>query len=268
MENPEAIKWTLLPRALLGLVALLCGNGYIVGINQIYDEDIDKVNKPFLPVAAGELTHQQAWMLCLAMAVGGVSIVACNFEPLITSLYSFGLFLGTVYSVPPLRLKQNAVAAFMIIACVRGFLLNFGVFHATRAALGFAFKWSPSVMFITCFVTLFATVIAITKDLPDVKGDREGGIETFATRFGERSITFLGSGLLLVNYIGAIAAAAMCKGMFNAPLMIGAHAILGSCLVYQTYVLDSKKYTVEAIQKFYAFIWNLFYSEYFLLPFL
>lgn len=26
---------------------------YIVGINQIYDVDIDKVNKPFLPVAAG-----------------------------------------------------------------------------------------------------------------------------------------------------------------------------------------------------------------------
>lgn len=32
-------------------------------VHQIYDEDIDKVNKPFLPVAAGELTHQQAWML-------------------------------------------------------------------------------------------------------------------------------------------------------------------------------------------------------------
>jgi hypothetical protein len=37
----------------MGLLALLCGNGYIVGINQIYDVDIDAVNKPFLPVAAG-----------------------------------------------------------------------------------------------------------------------------------------------------------------------------------------------------------------------
>ena len=43
-------------------------------------------------------------------------------------------------SVPPLRLKQSPVAAFMIIACVRGFLLNFGVFHATRNALGFPFQ--------------------------------------------------------------------------------------------------------------------------------
>lgn len=54
LSNMEAIDWGLLPRALMGLVALLCGNGYIVGINQIYDVDIDAVNKPFLPVAAGK----------------------------------------------------------------------------------------------------------------------------------------------------------------------------------------------------------------------
>ena len=36
------------------MLALLAGNGYIVGINQVYDVNIDKVNKPFLPVAAGE----------------------------------------------------------------------------------------------------------------------------------------------------------------------------------------------------------------------
>lgn len=59
MENPGCIDWALLPKALLGLVALLCGNGYIVGINQIYDVDIDVVNKPFLPVASGKQRQQQ-----------------------------------------------------------------------------------------------------------------------------------------------------------------------------------------------------------------
>jgi homogentisate solanesyltransferase len=74
-----------------------------VGINQIYDVDIDVVNKPFLPVAAGELSPVLAWVLCLTLASGGVAIVAANFGKLITSLYTFGLSLGTVYSVPPLR---------------------------------------------------------------------------------------------------------------------------------------------------------------------
>ena len=109
--------------------------------------------------------------------------------------------------MPPLRLKKSAVAAFAIIATVRGFLLNFGVYHATRAALGLPFVWSPPIAFITVFVTVFATVIAITKDLPDVEGDKKFGIETFATRMGVRNIAYLGSGLLVANYLGAIALA-------------------------------------------------------------
>ncbi len=61
-------------------------------------------------------------------------------------LGSTGLFLGTIYSVPPLRLKRFAVPAFLIIATVRGFLLNFGVYSATRAALGLEFQWSPAIL--------------------------------------------------------------------------------------------------------------------------
>ncbi len=46
--------------------------------------------------------------------------------------------------------------------------------------------------FITCSVITFATVIAITKDLPDVEGDRKYGIETLSTRMGTRAVAFLG----------------------------------------------------------------------------
>ncbi len=94
---------------------------------------------------AGELSKAQGWLLCAALAGGGLVIVATKFGSLITKLYSFGLFLGTIYSVPPLQLKRFAVAAFMIIATVRGFLLNFGVYHAVRAALGLPFVWSPVI---------------------------------------------------------------------------------------------------------------------------
>ncbi|KAH9674125.1 homogentisate solanesyltransferase [Citrus sinensis] len=207
IENPNLIKWSLLLKAFSGLLALICGNGYIVGINQIYDIGIDKVNKPYLPIAAGDLSVQSAWFLVIFFAVTGLLIVAFNFGPFITSLYCLGLFLGTIYSVPPFRMKRFAVAAFLIIATVRGFLLNFGVYYATRAALGLSFEWNAPVAFITAFVTLFALVIAVTKDLPDVEGDRKFKISTLATKLGVRNIAFLGSGLLLLNYIAAILAA-------------------------------------------------------------
>jgi len=38
------------------LVPALLMNVYIVGFNQIYDIDIDKVNKPYLPLASGEFS--------------------------------------------------------------------------------------------------------------------------------------------------------------------------------------------------------------------
>ena len=57
VESPVELDWSLAPRAALGVLALLCGNGYIVGINQVYDVDIDAINKPFLPVAAGVWFH-------------------------------------------------------------------------------------------------------------------------------------------------------------------------------------------------------------------
>ncbi|KAE9585320.1 putative homogentisate solanesyltransferase [Lupinus albus] len=268
IENPGLIKWSLLLKALSGLFALICGNGYIVGINQIYDISIDKVNKPYLPIAAGDLSVQSAWLLVAFFAAAGLLVVGLNFGPFIFSLYTLGLFLGTIYSVPPFRMKRFPVAAFLIIATVRGFLLNFGVYYATRAALGLAFEWSSPVVFITTFVTLFALVIAITKDLPDVEGDLKYQISTFATKLGVRNIAFLGSGILVVNYVVSILAAIYRPQAFRPWLLIPAHLIFALSLIFQAWVLEQANYTKEAISGFYRFIWNLFYAEYAIFPFI
>lgn len=53
---------------------------------------------------------------------------------------------------------------------------------------------------------------------------------------------------------------------FRVPLMLGAHVVLGSILVYRAAKLHGANYTQAAVQNFYRWIWNLFYSEYFLLP--
>ncbi|HET8950333.1 MAG TPA: UbiA family prenyltransferase, partial [Solirubrobacteraceae bacterium] len=51
------------------LVAGLSVNLYIVGINQITDVEIDRVNKPGLPIAAGDLSVERAWAIVIASAV-------------------------------------------------------------------------------------------------------------------------------------------------------------------------------------------------------
>lgn len=96
------------------------------------------------------------------------------FPFLLFKLYMVGWTLGAIYSVPPIRTKKNPILAGLTIATVRGFLLNFGVYFAVRDAIGAPFQWSPKVSFIARFMTTFATVIAITKDLPDIEGDKVG----------------------------------------------------------------------------------------------
>jgi homogentisate solanesyltransferase len=85
---------------------------------------LNRVNKPYLPIAAGDLSVQSAWLLVVLFAIAGFSIVVSNFGTFITSLYCLGLFLGTIYSVPPFRLKRYPVAAFLIIATVFDPLLS------------------------------------------------------------------------------------------------------------------------------------------------
>jgi hypothetical protein len=79
IDTPGAIanaQWArLLPRAVIGMVALLLGNAFIVGINQIFDEGIDKMNKPFLPVASGEMSKRFAWVAVLFSGIVGPIIV-------------------------------------------------------------------------------------------------------------------------------------------------------------------------------------------------
>ncbi len=72
----SSFDWgSLLPRAVAGMVALLLGNAFIVGINQIYDKDIDVLNKPFLPVASGEMSGRAAWAAVAISGIAGPAIV-------------------------------------------------------------------------------------------------------------------------------------------------------------------------------------------------
>lgn len=78
-----------------------------------------RINKPYLPIASGELSTEMAWILVLCYAATGLLIVfALQSKPLIFSLYCLALLLGTLYSVPPFRLKRYPAATVSMIAAV------------------------------------------------------------------------------------------------------------------------------------------------------
>lgn len=267
LESATRIDWALLPRAGLGMTALLLGNAFIVGINQIFDIRVDRINKPFLPLAAGEMSLRVAWGVVVCSAVLGLYIVRRCFSQLIFGLYAFGMAFGALYSVPPFRFKRYPVLAAITISCVRGFLMNFGVYHATKSALGVPFAWSPPITFLAAFMTVFACVIALSKDLPDIRGDRAEGVPTFATTVGPRKMVKVVVSLLGMNYLAAIGTAIFAPaGAFRRIVLGIGHLVLGGWLyVYQKSINPDSQ---DSIKDFYRFIWKLFYAEYFLFPFI
>ncbi|GMN38982.1 hypothetical protein TIFTF001_008222 [Ficus carica] len=106
VENPQLFKWSVLFKAFPGVLAIIVAHAYFNGINQIYDVDIDRMNKPYLPIPAGELSLKQAWML----TSGGLH----NVGVLYSTIASLGLQFS--WSPPITFIVAFAILFFVVIS--------------------------------------------------------------------------------------------------------------------------------------------------------
>ena len=114
-------------------------------------------------------------------------------------------------------------------------------------------------------MTVYAAVIAVTKDLIDIEGDEKGGIDTFARRVGPAVVARGAGAVLLLNYAGAIATALFAApGAFHRVLMASGHALAAAWMCWSLKKLQPER--VESLKSFYKQIWNLFYFEYAMYP--
>ncbi len=77
-----------------------------------------------------------------------------------------------------------------------------------------------------------------------------------------------GSGLLAVNYAAAALMALRMPGAFRVPLMLGCQAAFAGYLAWETARVDAAQYSQAGIAAYYRGIWNLFYAQYAVLPFI
>ena len=252
----------LLILILLALIACLCGNIFIVGLNQIEDVEIDRINKPHLPIASGEFSQRQGWAIVLTSGVLALALSAWGGIFLMATVWT-SLLIGTAYSLPPMRLKRFPVWASLCIFSVRGAIVNLGLFLHFNQKLGAQPQIPVTVWALTLFVLVFTFAIAIFKDIPDLEGDRLYQITTFTVRLGQRSVFNLARWVLTVCYGGMIAAGLLISGV-NSAFVIGWHLVALVILWVTSLKVDLQDQ--KAIAQFYQFIWKLFYLEYILFP--
>jgi 4-hydroxybenzoate polyprenyltransferase len=174
-------------------------------VNQIYDVEIDRTNKPDRPLPSGALSMAEAWTVTVLGYAGSLAVSAF-IHPTLLWIVAFTALLTYAYSGPPFRTKRHWAFANLTIATPRGFLLPVAGWMAVAAPRG------DSVPFDAWLLAgasgLFVLGAASTKDYADMQGDREGGCITLPLKFGvERSVNMIAPFLVVPWLVVAVAAA-------------------------------------------------------------
>lgn len=244
-------------------IACLATNIYIVGLNQLVDVEIDRINKPYLPVAAGDFSIRQGrWIVALVglLAIG----LAITQGPFLILTVIIAMLVGTAYSLQPLHLKARPIWAALSIAFVRGIVANIGVYLHFFQKLQPAsdIPW-PLVIGLATFFFGFGLVIGLYKDIPDLSGDRQFGIRTFSVRLGPEKV-FHGGRLILTGfYLVPIFASLVLIPGLDGFVLLFSHLIIVAIFWSVSRTVDPSD--PVAITRFYMFLWSLFYVEYLLL---
>ena len=249
---------------LLGVwIACMCGNIYIVGLNQLEDIEIDKINKPELPLASGALSKEQGkWIVIITGLIA--LIISGLLGTYLLATVTISLIIGTAYSLPPIRLKKFPFLAAFCIFTVRGVVVNLGLFlHLSQTFVGESVL-PLSVWTLTLFIVVFTIAIALFKDVPDLEGDKQFNISTFSILLGKLSIFNLSRWIITFCYLGMIIAGIFWLPAINSAFIIVSHLILLALLWWRSQNVDLEE--KSAIVSFYQFIWKLFFLEYLLFP--
>jgi 4-hydroxybenzoate polyprenyltransferase len=176
------LEWSL-DLLFLALAGALVGsvlNGASNALNQIFDLEIDRVNKPDRLLPSGMLGLKRAWAIAVVGYVASMALAAVIGVQFF-ALASAAAVATVIYSAPPFRTKRFTFLANLTIAIPRGVLLKVAGWATIRPALTLE-PWYIGLVFGS-----FLLGATSTKDFSDIRGDRQHGCMTLPVRFGPRT---------------------------------------------------------------------------------
>ncbi|RIK62133.1 MAG: hypothetical protein DCC64_11515 [Planctomycetota bacterium] len=181
LVQPQALFSTLV----LGSFAAALLNAGSNALNQVFDLDIDRINKPERPLPQGELSPGQALIFAAVTGLAAL-LLAALCSTLTGRLDTLALFIGAavfsvLYSAPPARLKMRGWLANATVALPRGTLLKVAGWSLVASAA------SLEAWFIGAIMGLFLFGATTTKDFSDVTGDAAYGVRTLPVMHGPKA---------------------------------------------------------------------------------
>lgn len=174
-------SWNIFAAAVAASLVTAGGNT----VNDIFDIDIDRINRPERPLVSGRLSVRSAKYFYIVCTIAGLVLsAAVNIWTLLIAIVAAALVF--LYS---LKFKRIILAGNLIVALVTAMAFIYG-----GAAVGDLRDVYPAAVF--AFLTNL--IREIIKDAEDVKGDGETGVRTIATRFGTKASTWISIALTFI----------------------------------------------------------------------
>ena len=236
------------------LSALGC-NICITGLNQIIDVELDKINKPNLPIASGELDIETAKKIVFIAGMIAL-IVSALLHWVLFLLILVILLLGIAYSVPPIQFKKHHLPAALSITIVRGVLVNIGMAVHFAGLIHGNFVIQPVIYPLTIFISAFSLAIAWYKDLPDRAGDAHFGYKTFPLLYSPKLALYLGAVFVLSAYAYCI------YWCFKASEQLLLYSLIALSIGFLSQVLAVRLNELASIKRFYQLFWVFFFATY------
>ena len=195
---PETWSWSLMVPPILGSLMAATLNAGNNALNQIYDLEIDRINKPKRPLPSGRLTVAQAWIysaITYAAALVLAWFVAPSGRHECFWLVAIAVVCTFIYSVPPLRTKRLGIWANITIAIPRGTLLKVAGWSSVKTIVGVE-PWYIGAIF-----GLFLLGATTTKDFAEMEGDRRGGCRTLPIQYGVQRAAWMISPSFVIPFM-------------------------------------------------------------------
>ncbi len=237
------------------LVSALGCNVCITGLNQVIDVELDKINKPELPIASGELSIATAKKIVIVSGIIAVGAAAFLHWVLLLLIVVI-LILGIAYSVPPIQLKQHHLPAALAITIVRGVLVNIGMALHFSGMFNGSFTIQPVIYPLTIFISAFSLAIAWYKDLPDRAGDAHFGFRTFPLLYSPKTALYLGAAFVMAAYGWCI------YWSYKASESLLMYSLIVLGVAFLLHVKNVRLNEQASIKRFYKLFWVFFFATY------
>jgi geranylgeranylglycerol-phosphate geranylgeranyltransferase len=157
---------------------------YSMAVNDIYDVEVDRVNRPERPIPSGRVASKDASRLSLVVLAAGIACALLSLSPLAVVIAAAYAFLSWLYNS---RAKKTGIAGNLIVASSLAIPFIYGGAVSGGSIVG-------SLLLLMALTAFFSGVgREVVKAMADVEGDAKREVNSLARTRGLAFASWVGA---------------------------------------------------------------------------